>query len=383
MSGALTQSQLNEAASHLMAAKMFSLASCVMLFYDMAITFGDEVEKIWKQRITGATVLWFLNRYLSPLGYIIIIVSFHDRWPDSVCDRYILYPEILKIFTAFVIGVIFILRLYSIYSRSVPVLVTFSLLLAAELGTKIWAFTDGTRLILPPQLDGCILVGRSPSGERMVYTWAAELVFDTLVFFATLYRTIHLYRNSQGGTAQSLIRVIMRDGILYFAVIFGTNVVTVTMFVAATPDLKVVNASFSTLITSLMVSRLMLNLRRQAARTHEAVPYKFSEGSDVPSLNITPHYASKYTVAGAEPTFASTIIGNLGAPISHWGDSEDESQDSDEQHGNEARRRMETIEMGRRGQGKIAVEVTEEVMIDVEDDIHYTPRSHGLHYPKQ
>ena len=32
----------------------------VMLFYDIAITFGDEVEKIWKQRFTGATVLWFL-----------------------------------------------------------------------------------------------------------------------------------------------------------------------------------------------------------------------------------------------------------------------------------------------------------------------------------
>ena len=31
-----------------------------MLFYDIAITFGDEVEKIWKQRFTGATVLWFL-----------------------------------------------------------------------------------------------------------------------------------------------------------------------------------------------------------------------------------------------------------------------------------------------------------------------------------
>lgn len=32
----------------------------VMLFYDIAITFGDEVEKIWKQRFTGATVLWFM-----------------------------------------------------------------------------------------------------------------------------------------------------------------------------------------------------------------------------------------------------------------------------------------------------------------------------------
>lgn len=31
-----------------------------MLFYDIAITFGDEVEKIWKQRFTGATILWFM-----------------------------------------------------------------------------------------------------------------------------------------------------------------------------------------------------------------------------------------------------------------------------------------------------------------------------------
>ena len=31
-----------------------------MLFYDIVITFGDEVERIWKQRFTGATVLWFL-----------------------------------------------------------------------------------------------------------------------------------------------------------------------------------------------------------------------------------------------------------------------------------------------------------------------------------
>lgn len=63
-----------------------------MLFYDMFLTFGDEVEKIWKQPFTGATILWFLvrifsatitfsfthaikNRYLTPLGYVVITVS--------------------------------------------------------------------------------------------------------------------------------------------------------------------------------------------------------------------------------------------------------------------------------------------------------------------
>lgn len=61
------------------AAKMYSLAACgecspynavqteteiytvfpVMLFYDICLTFGDEVEKIWKRPFRGPTILWF------------------------------------------------------------------------------------------------------------------------------------------------------------------------------------------------------------------------------------------------------------------------------------------------------------------------------------
>ncbi|KAH9852435.1 hypothetical protein C2E23DRAFT_730893 [Lenzites betulinus] len=270
-------------ASHRWAAKMFSLASCVMLFFDIAITFGDEVEKIWKQRFTGATVLWFLNRYLSPLGYIVIIVSFHDpSWSKDTCQRYVLFPEVLKVFTATAIGLIFILRLYSIYSKNTIVLYGFTLLLIAELAVKIWSFTDGTMLHLPP---------------------------DTAVFFATLYRTIELYRLTVIGQAQSLITIIMRDGIMYFAAIFVSNLVTVLIYV---PDLKVINASFSTLITSLMVSRLMLNLRSEVLRRG---PVMGSGARYVPHSSVE---GSRELAVGAETsamTFESTIIGNLGAPI--------------------------------------------------------------------
>ncbi|KAI0325783.1 hypothetical protein GY45DRAFT_1329804 [Cubamyces sp. BRFM 1775] len=234
----LSPAQLATAAEHLTAAKMFSLASCVMLFYDIAITFGDEVEKIWKQRFTGATVLWFLNRYLSPLGYIVIIVSFHDpSWSKAACQRYVLYPEVLKIFTATVVGLIFILRLYSIYSKRNIILYGFGTLLVAELAVKIWAFTDGVMLQLPPGFVGCILTGRSSPGDRIIYTWVAELVFDSVVFFATLYRTVTLYRRTLIGEALSLITVIMRDGIMYFAAIFVSNLVTVLIFVFASSSL--------------------------------------------------------------------------------------------------------------------------------------------------
>ncbi|KAH9849633.1 hypothetical protein C2E23DRAFT_888117 [Lenzites betulinus] len=286
-----------------------------MIFYDIAITFGDEVEKIWKQRFTGATVLWFLNRYLSPLGYIVIIVSFHDpSWSKATCQRYVLYPEVLKIFTATAVGVIFILRLYSIYSKSNVVLYGFGALLVLELGIKIWAFTDGTMLQLPPGLVGCILTGKSSPGDRIIYTWVAELVFDSVVFFATLYRTIQLYRRTMIGDAQSLITIIMRDGIMYFAAIFVSNLVTVLMFILATPDLKVINASFSTLITSLMVSRLMLNLRSEVLRRGPVIR-SFSGGRFAASTGMGESYQLTAAADMSAKTFESSIIGNLGAPI--------------------------------------------------------------------
>ncbi|OBZ78450.1 hypothetical protein A0H81_02143 [Grifola frondosa] len=320
--------ELATIAENLIAAKMFSLASCVMLFYDIAITFGDEVEKIWKQRFTGATVLWFLNRYISPLGYIVIIVSFHDpNWGKAACDRYVLYPEVLKIFTAFAIGVIFILRLYSIYAKSRYILYSFSALLVAELAVKIWAFTDGTSLMLPPGLVGCILTGKSASGKRFVYTWVAELVFDSSVFFATLYRTIYLYRRTYFHEALSLIAVIMRDGIMYFAAIFVSNLVTVLIFILAPEDLKAINASFSTLITSLMVSRLMLNLRAEVMRRGPVM----------------------------QQSRESSIIGNLGAPVITWeGDQDD--QDLLKSGG-------EALEM-RVQPSQVFVQVTEEVIVE-------------------
>ncbi|PPQ81578.1 hypothetical protein CVT25_013420 [Psilocybe cyanescens] len=102
MEAELTQKAINTIARDLIAAKMFSLASC----------------------------------------------AFHDaRWSREVCNRYVLFPEALKTVTTFVIGVdlaskaIFITRIYAIYSRKLGVLIFGVCLLVAELAVKIvlWA----------------------------------------------------------------------------------------------------------------------------------------------------------------------------------------------------------------------------------------------------
>ena len=39
-------------------------------FYDFLITFGDESELFWKKRVTGASVLFFVSRYLTIVEFI-------------------------------------------------------------------------------------------------------------------------------------------------------------------------------------------------------------------------------------------------------------------------------------------------------------------------
>lgn len=47
-----------------------------LIFYEYAITIDNEVRLIWRRRITGASVIFFLNRYIMIADSIITIASF-------------------------------------------------------------------------------------------------------------------------------------------------------------------------------------------------------------------------------------------------------------------------------------------------------------------
>ena len=54
-----------------------------MLMYDYAITFPYEVQLFWRRKATGATYLFFANRYLS-LFYSIFMIATSGRMSNSV-----------------------------------------------------------------------------------------------------------------------------------------------------------------------------------------------------------------------------------------------------------------------------------------------------------
>ncbi|KAJ3490880.1 hypothetical protein NLJ89_g11398 [Agrocybe chaxingu] len=89
MSPVTNNEEFAELARHLAAGKYFQLAAFVMLIYDHLLTFADEVERIWKPDFSGATVLFLINRYLTPIQFIIIVTAFqHPGWVDETCVHF-------------------------------------------------------------------------------------------------------------------------------------------------------------------------------------------------------------------------------------------------------------------------------------------------------
>ncbi|KJA19153.1 hypothetical protein HYPSUDRAFT_907934 [Hypholoma sublateritium FD-334 SS-4] len=294
----LSEPLIAHIAHDLMALKMYSLATFVMFYYDTLITFGDEVERVWKRKFTWFTVLWFLNRYVPLIGFAIFILAFHDSaWTrnDKFCDVIAFTPGVLGFITSTVIDLIFIVRLYATFSANKAILYFMVPFLCAKEAVVIWSVSSGHRQPLPPGLVGCILVPGS-SSLRFTALWIAQLTFDTTVFVLTAYRAFKLSRIARGGV-QSLIDMIMRDGVIYFAVIFIADFVNVLTFLLAPADLQAVNASLTISIGPLMVSRLILNLRG----AHEAQKTRMSHTTGTGSNNS----AQRGTLVGSKRPYSA------------------------------------------------------------------------------
>ncbi|EJC99747.1 uncharacterized protein FOMMEDRAFT_22837 [Fomitiporia mediterranea MF3/22] len=232
MSSSLSGSQLAEAALHLQATKYYAIASFAMLVYDIFLTFSTEVEKIWKRRFTAVTVLWVMIRWIYLAGIIVIYVSYFDPdWTSTVCAKYVKFPGYLLIYQRIVTGMIFILRTYCLYQRSWVAVGIISIFLAAEITVKFVTLEKWAAMVhLPPQLSGCFLAVAPENASKYVWHWITELFTDAVIMLLTAYRSYRVYTESIAITRTPLWITFLRDGFLYFFVMFSANVCTVTLY---------------------------------------------------------------------------------------------------------------------------------------------------------
>ncbi|RPD68595.1 hypothetical protein L226DRAFT_473213, partial [Lentinus tigrinus ALCF2SS1-7] len=74
------------------------VGSSVFLMYDYVINLGQEVELFWTTKLTGATALYFANRYITLLFVIMGLVQSFGKFSDERLLMSCSCPPFLKAF---------------------------------------------------------------------------------------------------------------------------------------------------------------------------------------------------------------------------------------------------------------------------------------------
>ncbi|KAF9780089.1 hypothetical protein BJ322DRAFT_310118 [Thelephora terrestris] len=295
-----------------LAVQYTDLAALTFLYYDYTLTFDCERRLFWSPHSfkQWGSILFFLNRYCGVIGNAPVFIQLFVQPGPALylCKPVYSYHQILAVITQAIVVLTFVTRTYALYDRSRAVLAGLvSLALGGIMLGGVMIF-QGKKLPADPALPegsiGCPAGLSWSQSWRLAVAWGGLMVFDFITVIMTLVKTIQI--NRRCGRGHAIIQVLMRDGIMYFGIISLATLSNVLSFLHGTVSqhlndhalrshiIKELTRGVSTTITnalaSVLVSRLMFNLREP--RVHP------SEGSFDP---VSQHTLSMSTRLSSEP----------------------------------------------------------------------------------
>ncbi|KAJ8473889.1 hypothetical protein ONZ51_g7565 [Trametes cubensis] len=313
MSGKSSDAQViaNYAALETTTASLQGARAQALFIWDYLATFDSEVQYVWGQRLSAATILFIVNRYVNLLITILeLIEQAPFQTPEvsaittcvpmstgvqtvdgSSCPPVVRVLQSLLISATFIVAVFASLRVYAIWSRDWrPALLIFVLALVTPIANLYMDIT-GTPIPAPRPSVGLAVV----IAERVTTT-----AYDGLVLLFTLMKTARVRRAAMSlDTSPSLMALILRDGTLYFLLLVLMNIAQIVV-AAKIPGNNFI-AFFISPLTSILISRFLLNLR-QVARSSDSDCDDTTEtvvmSTGFPSIHLS-----------------TGVLGNMGAPL--------------------------------------------------------------------
>ncbi|KAI9062447.1 hypothetical protein FKP32DRAFT_1677387 [Trametes sanguinea] len=292
----------------------YTLAAFVLLAFEYVITLDREVRLVWGRKTTGATVLFVLNRYWLFFEYITQVIT---MFPITV-PRF--EHTLLLATTCNVIGYMVIV------GNAGPPLIwaAFSTLRGYALsGRKWWIAPLIFVFYVPHFILNCLYYAKlkpelapPPFNCLLSSSIGEQTWIDT--FAITKAASVARMR-------MSLTNAILKDGTIYFVCLLILNVVNIV--VNAVAENGAVSA-FQDPITSILVSRFLLNLRDTFGSDEHDTRPSFVRSHRGPTLLTTVQFADFVDPMGAELTHSFPASSE---PSLTWTDEDgDWSADSNE-----------------------------------------------------
>lgn len=264
-------------------------AVACLLIYDFLLTFGEEVQYIWKAvpRFSLATGLWFLNRYWSLASVCLRVWAMSNAVPPPiVCNVAIQITAWSGLINIAIVDILLMLRVWALYNGS-------RFIKWVLIGVFVVSFPTAIGLRKAPPVTGLPLVTPAPDSltvchrshpSELFSLFTMALLIDTVIFGMVIYKAGGQKPRSQ----TPMLSVLVRDGALYYAAITAV----LAFMIAATfiPILyqPVADSNLNIPLSTLACNRLILSLRGVYFRGDAA-------HSGIPTVTISYRVATNWT----------------------------------------------------------------------------------------
>ncbi|KAG1745035.1 uncharacterized protein EDB91DRAFT_1122210, partial [Suillus paluster] len=256
---------------NLKASQYVSAAGLVVLLWDHLLTFHDEVELIWRARLSLPKLLFLFNRYAVSASLIILTYAFSgisdDILSDSFCHTWFGVGVVVGMVSIGTSNFLILLRLWVLWERRTRLVVSTLILFLLTQTTSIICTSYIVCSMLPymifePQLHVCMLIKE----VDFVILWAPGIAFELMIFIMTWWNALDrpLPRHAK------MARVMYRDGSIYFFVLFALRLLNLVLSLVAPLSLTFLGVFFIWSACNVTLTRLIMNLRRVATEAEES-----------------------------------------------------------------------------------------------------------------
>ncbi|KAJ7714567.1 hypothetical protein B0H14DRAFT_3015114 [Mycena olivaceomarginata] len=237
-------------------------AGFTILIWDHIDTFTTEGKK-------GPLVyLFVLNRYLTPLGFIINLFAYlSPMWTLERCRHFTRYEGSMTVIGIQVAGLMMLIRIYALYSDRIFVVVAMGIGWLIVFSVQAWLLSNGLPVIHNPisGVRACTMI--FPPEVDIIATSVAwlPLLYESLVLILTLIKTVPVIVQSRRApqclNGSNIMKQLFQDGLIYYSAIFAVDGGLTIMFISAPPGLKNIISQLQ-LVYVTMMSRITLNLKK-------------------------------------------------------------------------------------------------------------------------
>ncbi|KAG1756433.1 uncharacterized protein EDB91DRAFT_15328 [Suillus paluster] len=211
-------------------ASYFVVAASAGMMYDWVLTFGQEVELVWRQHWSLMTFLYFSVRYVGILYAVVSILHSVPTIPvtDVVSFVMLLAQDWTNVIVNIILGVrvIMIARLYAMYQQSRKMLVLLVVIFLAINITNVVIAAIPMRHISGEEfiLFGTYQCRIKLEGDALtlgITTSVLTIVWEVLALCLAVWIAVkhfrELRRQSAGGSISNFFTVLMKTHVVYFA----------------------------------------------------------------------------------------------------------------------------------------------------------------------